>query len=516
MSIDYQKVVRLLKQGMSLNSIAHATGSKWETINRIKERCVDKWEDVQKIPGDISSETIKKAIYGRECEMPDPNYLQPDCETILNRQRKEGIQRKELWADYVVEAKERNLLSYKISRFNEIVSLFAKKHDVSMGQKKTPGLEAQVDWVGDKARIIDKDSGKEEELHLFVVALPYSSYFYVEAFNDEKMASWLAGHKHAFEFFGGCPAMMVPDNCKTAVNQSRKWYFDTVVLNEKYSNFMEHYNVVVCPARVYHPKDKSVVERCVQIVEKDLMRPLAKLDIHSVAEYNELLWKKLAKRLDEDFSKKIGSRTSIFLEEEKDRLLPLPVHEYQSITRGKAKVGRDFHIQWCKAFYSVPADYIGDNVIVEDDGFAIRIRSMTGVDIASHRKALIEWQKVTSQEHVPEHYGGHDGYSPEYFRSWASLYGPETCAWVDMMLDHWPLIVHAFRPLYTGLISAKGYDRDVVEKACAVAVHTRIYTAKGLKALLEREKACKVASRPERKGVELDDIYYRHGEGGRN
>jgi len=55
---------------------------------------------------------------------------------------------------------------------------------------------------------------------------------------------------------------MVPDNCRTAVSQSRKWYFDSVVLNPKYESFMDHYNIVVCPARVYHPKDKSVVERC--------------------------------------------------------------------------------------------------------------------------------------------------------------------------------------------------------------------------------------------------------------
>lgn len=514
MGIDYQKVVRLLKKEMSLNSIALATGSKWETIDRIKERSIDKWGDLQKIPDDLSSESIKKAIYGKEAELPDPNYLQPDCETILNRQRKEGIQRKELWADYVVEAKERHLLAYKTSRFNEIVSLYAKKHDVSVTLKKTPGLEAQVDWVGDKAHIVDKDSGELEELHLLVIALPYSGYFYVEAFNDEKMTSWLAGHKHAFEFFGGCPAMMVPDNCKTAVNQSRKWYFDTVVLNEKYVNFMDYYNIVVCPARVYHPKDKSVVERCVQIVENDLMRPLAKLELHSVSEYNELLWKKLDKRLAENFSKKIGSRTSIFLEEEKDKLLPLPIHEYKSIIKGKAKVGRDFHIQWGKAFYSVPVDYIGDNVLVEDDGFTVRIKTIAGVDITSHIKAIVEWKKTTKQEHVPAHYGDYGGYSPEYFRSWASHYGTNTVAWVDMMLEHWPLMVHAFRPLYAGLIAAKGCDKGVIEKACSIAVHTRVYATKGLKALIEREKACKEAALQEKNLVNLEDIYYKHEKGG--
>lgn len=514
MSIDYQKVVRLLYQGMSFNSIATAIGSKWETIDRINDRCIEKWGAIKNVPTDISSETIQKIIYGKEDVAPDPNYLQPDCEMILNKQRTERAQRKELWAEYVTEANGRQLLAYKISRFNEIVSLFAKKHDVSISRQLAPGIEAQVDWVGDKAKIVDKDSGEEETLHLFVIALPYSSYFYVEAFNDEKMDSWLAGHKHAFEFFGGCPARMVPDNCKTAVNQSRKWYYESVVLNPKYESFMDHYDVVVMPARVYHPKDKSVVERCVQIVENDLMRPLAKLEIHSIQEYNELLWKKLEKRLAENFSKKIGSRTSIFLEEEKNELLPLPIHEYQSIKKGKAIVGRDFHIQWDKAFYSVPTDHIGDNVRIEDDGFTVRIKTWEYVDITIHRKALIEWQKVTNKDHIPAHYGENNGYSPEYFRAWASHFGPNTVAWVDMMLDHWTFIVHAFRPLHTGLMAAKGCDKDVVENACAIAVHSRVYATKGLKALIESEKAKKEASKPKKNDVDLNDIYYSRSEGG--
>ena len=288
----------------------------------------------------------------------------------------------------------------------------------------------------------------------------------------------------------------------------------SVVLNPKYESFMDHYDVVVMPARVYHPKDKSVVERCVQIVENDLMRPLAKLEIHSIQEYNELLWKKLEKRLAENFSKKIGSRTSIFLEEEKNELLPLPIHEYQSIKKGKAIVGRDFHIQWDKAFYSVPTDHIGDNVRIEDDGFTVRIKTWEYVDITIHRKALIEWQKVTNKDHIPAHYGENNGYSPEYFRAWASHFGPNTVAWVDMMLDHWTFIVHAFRPLHTGLMAAKGCDKDVVENACAIAVHSRVYATKGLKALIESEKAKKEASKPKKNDVDLNDIYYSRSEGG--
>ncbi|MFZ2496240.1 MAG: hypothetical protein WAW98_06185, partial [Trichococcus flocculiformis] len=34
----------------------------------------------------------------------------------------------------------------------------------------------------------------------------------VEGFLDMKSASWLTGHIHAFEYFGGVPESLVPDN----------------------------------------------------------------------------------------------------------------------------------------------------------------------------------------------------------------------------------------------------------------------------------------------------------------
>ena len=43
---------------------------------------------------------------------------------------------------------------------------------------------------------------------------------------------------------------------------------------------------------------KSVVERTVQIVEKDLMPEMAKLHLTSLSDYNSILRKKLEKRLE--------------------------------------------------------------------------------------------------------------------------------------------------------------------------------------------------------------------------
>ena len=52
--------------------------------------------------------------------------------------------------------------------------------------------------------------------YYFVMTMPYSGCMYVEAFPDMKMPSWIAGHNHAYRFFGGTPAITVPDNMKCA------------------------------------------------------------------------------------------------------------------------------------------------------------------------------------------------------------------------------------------------------------------------------------------------------------
>jgi transposase len=37
------------------------------------------------------------------------------------------------------------------------------------------------------------------------------------------MGSWLCAHVHAFEHFGGIPALTVPDNTKTGVSKAHRY-----------------------------------------------------------------------------------------------------------------------------------------------------------------------------------------------------------------------------------------------------------------------------------------------------
>ena len=338
--LDYKSIIRLKKMGLKTAAIANNLGCKWESVERIVTRCESVWGSVDGVPGNLTNEEIADFLFTTRKSV-DLDYLQPDSEKILEKQR-QGFQRNELWAEYCAEAASKGKKAYKLSRFNEIVSDYRSKNDISFTMNHVPGLEGQADWTGDHGHFIDLDTGEIIEVHVFVMTLPYSGYFYCEGFLNEKMPSWYAGHANAFEFFGGAPAFVIPDNCATAVD--RQHFDEKGILNTRYVEFLNHYGVIPKPTRIKKPRDKGHVERHVRIVEDDIIRPMERLDIYSLQEYNDIMRRKLIARNAKDYSKKLGSRTSIFEAEEKETLLPLPVLQYRSYEEKTATVWRDFHI----------------------------------------------------------------------------------------------------------------------------------------------------------------------------
>jgi len=110
----------------------------------------------------------------------------------------------------------------------------------------------EVDWAGSTLFINDRESGGKLTVYIFVATLPYSQYSYVEGFLDMKSASWLTGHIHAFEYFGGVPESLVPDNLKTGVTKALR---GEPILNEAYRELADYYQTVIVPGRVRSPKD---------------------------------------------------------------------------------------------------------------------------------------------------------------------------------------------------------------------------------------------------------------------
>ena len=80
----------------------------------------------------------------------------------------------------------------------------------------------------------------------------------------QPLPDWLGSHVRMLEFFGGVPAIVVPDNLKSGVDRACRYEPE---INRSYADLAAHYGMAVIPARPYKPQDKAKVEVGVQIVD---------------------------------------------------------------------------------------------------------------------------------------------------------------------------------------------------------------------------------------------------------
>ena len=88
------------------------------------------------------------------------------------------------------------------------------------------------------------------------------------------------------EFFGGAPAVYVPDNLKSAIDIPCRYEPE---VNRTFDDFAAHYGGVVIPARSAKPKDKAKVESAVLVAQRWIIARLRNRDFFSLAELNQAI-----------------------------------------------------------------------------------------------------------------------------------------------------------------------------------------------------------------------------------
>ena len=119
------------------------------------------------------------------------------------------------------------------------------------------GEEAQIDY-GYLGRWFDPTLERWRRVWAFVMVLAMSRHMFVRPTFRMDQSAWVAAHRDAFEYFGGVPRRLVPDNLKTGVIKPD--IYDPK-LNHAYAELAEHYKCLIDPARAAKPKDKPRVER---------------------------------------------------------------------------------------------------------------------------------------------------------------------------------------------------------------------------------------------------------------
>ena len=236
------------------------------------------------------------------------------------------------------------------------------------------------------------------EAQIFVAVLGASNYTYAEATWTQSLPDWIGAHTRAFQFLGGVPNIVVPDNLKSGVTRAHRYEPD---LNPTYQDLATHYGVAVIPARVRTPRDKPKVEVGVQIVERTILAVLRHRQFFSLTELNAAIVDLLTRLNQRSFKKLPGSRHSQFEAIDRPALKPLPATPYEYAEWKKARVHVDYHIEVERHYYSVPYHLIKRQLDVRITARTIECFHR-GQRVACHRRVHQPGRHTTRPEHMPE------------------------------------------------------------------------------------------------------------------
>lgn len=304
-----------------------------------------------------------------------------------------------IWRMYCKEVND----PYSYTRFCELYRQWChtnKKAPV-MVMNEVPGENIYVDWFGDTLNF-SFDGQNIETVHFFCTTLGMSSYPYVEGFLDEKLPSYILGHIHAFEYYGGLPKYVVPDNTKCAVIKNRNSEF---VLNKVYEDMQEHYGYVVLPARPKSPTDKNDVEFTVGWFERQLLMEIKDKQYESLKALNDDILRITKELADLPYQIKNGTRTEWFYEYDKPELKPLPISRFEVFDYCSAKVPDNYHVNIKgdnNHYYSVPYQLLRQSVIIKYSFDKVIITDMNGDMVAVHNRSYSKYTEyITIDEHMP-------------------------------------------------------------------------------------------------------------------
>lgn len=342
-----------------------------------------------------------------------------------------------LWLKYKAD----NPSGYQYTQFCEHYRRFVSARygadAVSMVVERKPGEKVYIDWIGDQPEILlNAVTGELYKVHFLVTTVGVSNLIYVEAFENEKLPSFLAGVSHALAYYGAVPKYLVPDNLKTAVTRNTR---DELVLNSAFQDLENFYDTIVLPPPPRKPKGKPTVEKYVQFLETHLLEDLKERVYHSIEDINSDVRKKIADI--NEHVKKTGSvsKMNAFLRYDKPQMKPLAGETF-SLCEYKyfAHVPNNCHLLYDDHYYSVLYTHYNKPAILKATMGEIKICDKNNRLICTHRRSYKEFPKyITKAEHMkPEHryYSEVNSKDGDYYRRWASAIGPHTARMIDTIL----------------------------------------------------------------------------------
>ena len=494
--------------GLSYRSIAQSLNIGYGTVvdylNRAQAAGLS-WP----IPAGLEERDLGRMLFPTQPLTGQRRFVEPDFTNAYQELRRKGVTKLLLWQEYRQQYPDEG---YSYAQFCHRYSAWLGRQQRSMRQVHRAGEKLFVDYCGPTMPVINPDTGEVRQAQVFVAVLGASNYTFACASWSQKQADWLNAHVQAFQFYGGVPEIVVPDNLKSAVRKTHRYEPD---INPAYQQLAMHYQTAIVPARPYKPKDKAKAEVAVQIVERWIMARLRHQSFFTLASLNQAIRFLLNDLNRRPFKKLPGSRLSQFEQLDKPALRALPAQAYQYAEIRQARVHIDYHVEYDKHYYSVPHHLVKQAVEVQASDNLIALYSQ-GQRVASHPRSYRQGGHSTCAEHMPQSHRAIQEWSPERFLRWAGDVGDETRAVVSHLLKEKRHQEQSFRRILALLSNARKYGRERLNRACARALAINSPTRSSVESIL-KQGLDRVALEPDEGAVQEDLFLDQHenvrGEG---
>lgn len=473
---------------MSNRSIAQTVGLDKATVNKYIKLAE---KDPVGIPGLLAMDEreMERRLCGGNPAYTDRRFvdISDRMEYFSTELARKHMTRRQLYEEY----KEDNPGGYSYSQFCFHLQQHtaAKSPTLPLVNQQEGGLKMYVDYAGDKLHYTDRKTCETISVEVFVAVLPASDYAFVKAVPSQRKEDFISVLEDSLRFFGGAPAIIVPDNLKAAVIKSDKY---GPTLNNALLQFANHHGVCVQPARPRKPRDKSNAENAVHLVYQRIYAAIRNMVFFSLEDLNRMISELTVKHNQKRMQQYNVSREERFLAIDKPKLRPLNPEPFELETTTMLKVAKNGHIYLGadKHYYSVPYANIGKAAKVCYTATMVRIY-IDNVLVATHLRDNQPGRYTTVKGHLASSHQDYASRSPEYYKDRAKEASQPLydifCAIFDNLGSRPPETM--YRTCDGLLHYQKNTDPVVFDMACEIAIDQHAVNYGFIKGLIKSKCA---------------------------
>jgi transposase len=314
-----------------------------------------------------------------------------------------------------------------------------------------PGEQAQVDWgsfgllrVGDTRR----------PLSCFSMVLSWSRALFVDFSLDQRLETFSAMHRRAFEYFGGVPHTILYDNLKSVVLHH---VGSTIQFNQQFLAFAGQYLFEPRAAPPRYPQAKGRVEGSIRYIRHSFFYGRSFSSLEDVR-HQAARWRDDVANL--RLHATTRERPADRLVAERPRLRALPKAPPPTDLVVPAIVAKDASVRLDTNTYSVPHRFVGITVLVRADEQTVRVVA-DGVEIARHARCWDRRRAIEDPAHRAELVARRPGAASPRRRDHLASLAPECRAYLQEIARRRIHLDNEIRKL--GRLIDRYGEADVVE-----------------------------------------------------